>query len=240
MSCVCLLFCALVGDVMHSLQKKKKIHLLEDVLQLSKGGDAYHWICVKLMKCVVGFTIWQRRCFKELLSEFATDSDETFLVLTVENNYQRWMDEARYRTGTTLGRAKSDSDDDASSHDNDKENEVTSMPSEDCETNVWKDKLAPAKYTNSGASALNGKGSNRRCSGWSKEGYKRFNQLYAQIKEDRKRRANFELELKEQCQVEHNVDDDGNNSDSDDEEIIPANDWVGAMQPEAADVDKED
>ena len=46
------------------------------------------------MKCVVGCHVWSRRAFKEVLSEFITESDESFMLLTLENNYSRWVQEA--------------------------------------------------------------------------------------------------------------------------------------------------
>jgi hypothetical protein len=210
-----------IEDVMRALRKKEAVPLLEDILKLSLGGDAYQWVCVKLLKCVVGCSIWNRRYYKELLSEVATDSDESFVVLTIENNYQRWLDEARHHTGIIVGSAnpaaEADVDDDA-----------------------WKENLPPARYTNSGANTSNGRGSNRRCGGWSRAGYLRFNALHGLVKEDRKRRANFELELKEQFAAEHELDDDIDASDDDGEEIIPANDLTGVKQPVALAADDSD
>ena len=218
---------------MRRLRKKEKCHELEDILNLSAGGEAYVWICSTLMSCVVGYKVWNRRCFKELLSDFSTDSDESFLVLVVENNYQRWMEEARHTTGTVVVQTKEDNEDGEDNDDNDEE------PTEE-HNEHWKENLPPAKYTNSVGSSSSGKGSNRRCSGWSKEGFKRFNTLYALVKEDCKRRANFELDLKEQCQGQRNKTDKNDSAESDGEEIIPANDMAGAKQPPAFAFEEED
>jgi hypothetical protein len=191
-------------DALRHLKRQETIPELEEILQLSDGGEAYHWICSKMMKCVVGQKIWNKRYFKELLSAFSTVSDESFLVLTIENNYERWVDEANYLL-------------------------TDAMDGEEDEN--WKENLAPAKYTNAGISAKNGQGSNRRYSGWSPGGHLRFNAIYNMVKEDRKRRANFELALKVQFQGEQGEDDGDSNSEA--EEIIPANDMVGAKQPPA-------
>ena len=48
------------------------------------------------MKCVVGSNVWNQLYFKELLSDIATESDESFLLLTLENNYNRWIKEATF------------------------------------------------------------------------------------------------------------------------------------------------
>jgi hypothetical protein len=191
-------------DVVQNLKQQKDVPRIAEILQLSNGGEAYHWICSKMLKCVVGYATWNRRCYKELLSDFSTASDESFLVVTIENNYQRWLHEAKHR----YTNCEEDPDDDS-----------------------WRAKLAPAKFTNSGASSANGNGSNRRCGGWSKPGYLRFNAIYSLVQEDRKRRANFELELKEHFQNEKNMGDEDDDSDSNDEEIVPANDIIGAKQP---------
>jgi hypothetical protein len=187
------------------LKKKVPVPLLENVLKLSLGGNAYHWVCSKLMKAVVGSSIWNRRYYKEILSEFATVSDESFVVLTIENNYERWVDEAKHR----VKRIEEDYDE---------------------EDETWREGLAPAKFTNSGESSSNGRGTNRRCGGWSTAGYLRFNELHGLVKEDRKRRANFELKLKEQFGSEHAVDDRINESENGNE-IMPANDMAGVKQP---------
>jgi hypothetical protein len=192
-------------DVQRHLRRKEPVPKLEDIVKLSQGGDAYHWVCTKMLKAVVGNSVWNKRFYRELLSEFSTDSDESFVVLTLENNYQRWVDEAAYRTENP--------------NDDDKEDDET-----------WKENLAPAKYTNSGVSSSNGRATNKRCGGWSKAGYLRFNELHGLVKEDRKRRANFELALKDQFEAEHAMEEKDDDSDEG-EEIMPANDMTGVRQP---------
>jgi hypothetical protein len=73
--------------------KNKSFPRLESLLLLSRGGDAYKWMCSNYMKCVVGAKQWSHRYHRNLLSEVATESDESFLVLTMENNYDRWLAE---------------------------------------------------------------------------------------------------------------------------------------------------
>ena len=156
---------------------------------------AYQWVCLRLLKCVVGCTVFGRRYYRESLAEVATISDESFVVLTIENNYNRWVEEANWNgePGT-------------------------------------KGVFCDALYTNSGRSTKGGRGSSRRFQGWSRKGYLRFNELHQLVKEDRKRRANFELELKKQFQLEYGGSK-GNFSDSEEEdEIFPANDWNGMQQ----------
>jgi hypothetical protein len=197
---------------MKSLKKQEAVPSLDDILKLSLGGDAYYWVMTKMMKAVVGSSVWNKRYFKELVSEFATDSDESFLVVVIENNYKRWLEEAEHKVKHTIVDDNDDDDDEA-----------------------WREKLSKAKFTNSGSSSSTGNGSNKRCGGWSRVGYLRFNELHVLIKDDRKRRANFELALKKQFEAEH--ENDGNEIDSeDDNEIMPANDMMGVKQPTIATV----
>ena len=61
----------------------------------------------------------------------------------------------------------------------------------------------------------------------------RFNELHSKVKEDRKSRDNFELELKELLEQEY-IDDGKAHAlfvDDDDKEIVPANDMMGVKQP---------
>ena len=71
---------------------------LNSILLLSCYLETYFWVCSMMLKCVVGCTTWNRRCYKEELSQVATESDESFLILTLENNFDRWMYEAKYAT----------------------------------------------------------------------------------------------------------------------------------------------
>lgn len=141
-----------------------------------------------------------------MVSDFVSVSDETFLLLTIDNNYERWLEEAKYLVRNKGENNEIDGDDN------------------------WRENLVAAKYTNLGGAAQNGKGSNRRCGGWSKDGYLRFNHIYKLVVEDRKQRANFELSLKTEFEQEQEEEKEGGETD-DDEEIIPANDMAGVIQP---------
>lgn len=101
---------------------------LQELMALSNGGEHYKWMCLKLIPFVVGYKLWIKQCYKGTLSEFATCSDETFVLLTLENNYDRWKDEAEWIIAN-------------------KEKEVKDQT---------KKAFASSKYTNSGTKA-NGK-----------------------------------------------------------------------------------
>jgi hypothetical protein len=174
---------------------------LGEILKLS-GGGTYRWVLASMMRCVVGYSKWGKRCDREYLSEFVTESDEGFLVLTIENNYGRWVDEARWMV----------------EHNGNVELDET-----------VKSNFSNALYTNSGRSKINGRGSSKRYQGWSREGYLRFNELHKLVSKDRLTRANYELDLKKQFEKENSKTKNTAESD-DEEEIFPANDLEGVIR----------
>jgi hypothetical protein len=70
--------------------------MLEQILELSPSGEPYHWFCKHLLPCVVGAKLWHKKHNKELIGTIASCSDEAFALLTLENNYERWMAVARW------------------------------------------------------------------------------------------------------------------------------------------------
>jgi hypothetical protein len=91
------LFCLCVTGEVEALGKNEEAFpTMVDMLLLSKNAPIYKWVCAKLLKSVVGSNVWNRRHHKESLSDVATCSDESFLLLTIENNYERWLQEAEW------------------------------------------------------------------------------------------------------------------------------------------------
>lgn len=193
-----LLYCSNTSSTeeMTSMKKRNTIMpSLDDLLKLSKNCDTYQWLCSRLMKCVVGYMVWSRSYYKRPLAEIATCSDESFLLLTIENNYERWQDEWTWKE---VNKDKEDHEKTAKS-------------------------FALARYTNSGKSTKNGR--SKRFSGWSRDGYLRFNAIYGQVADDRKYRANFETTLQESfAQEQATAGFSSDKEDEDDDEIYPAND----------------
>jgi hypothetical protein len=147
------------------MQQKEAVFTIETLLGLSKGVAPYQWMCTTFIGCVVGSKAWNKKRFKERISKISTCSDEAFLLLTLENNYQRWLAEAAW-IRSNKNKAPQD-------------REPKNFP--------------VAKYTNSGKSKRDGR--SRRLHGWAREGYLRFNELYQLVAKDRSRRTRFEEEL---------------------------------------------
>ena len=190
------------------VRKKKKENMpsMKAILRMSEDEETYIWVCCKFIKCVVGADNWKSNCFRRPVSEFVTNSDESFLLLILENNYIRWMEEA-----LRAANRKKDIDE---------------------EEENGEDSLPEALYTNSGNSKTDGKGSSRRFQGWSMEGYKRFNRLHELVRSDRRRRSGFELRLKRILEEMTTRTGGGDDSDEEEEEeIFPANDWKNVRQP---------
>ena len=191
------------------IRKKKKEDMpsMKEILKLSKNGDIYNWVCCKFLKCVIGADNWKMNCFRKPLSDFVTNSDEGFMLLILENNYDRWMEEAR-RVAERKGREEEEEDGEE------------------------QDSLPEALYTNSGNSKVEGKGSSRRFQGWSRKGYVRFNRMHELVRYDRARRADFEAQLRKAME-EQNAKSSGNDDsdEEDEEELFPANDWKNVRKP---------
>jgi hypothetical protein len=170
---------------------------MSEIMELSENAKTYQWVCSTLLKCVVGNTLWNRRYYKESLSDIATCSDEAFLLLTLENNYMRWLDEWKWLKNN---------------RDVEKEERTPKQ-------------FRTALYTNSGHSQKNGR--SKRFSGWSRDGYLRFNEIYALVAADRTDRAIFEADLKATYVVAHSKDESTPAIEDDNDEIFPANDMLG-------------
>ena len=190
------------GAVMQRLRANNRFYDLDEFLKLSRSDTAYTWMCTTLMPCVVGCKKWNKRHLKEPLSGIATCSDEAFVLLTLDNNYHRWMAEADWQLQNCGTNAK--------------EHKNTKF-------------LPEAKYTNSGKSKRNGR--SKRWHGWSREGYLQFNALYDMVVADRKRRQQFELELLTMWQSLKRAPKDKPDSEDEEEEIFPANDLAGLKAP---------
>jgi hypothetical protein len=186
------------------IREEEEPYKLEQFLQLSPVGAPYQWLCQFLIPCVVGTKIWNKKKNKNVLSIIATCSDEAFVLLTLENNYERWMAEANWIV------------------ENDEIPEEDRAPKE----------YPGSKYTNSGKSKKNGR--SRRLQGWAREGYLRFNALHALVERDRRHRAEFEHELLAIRQKENanfNRDRIKETLTDAEEEIFPANDLGGLVYP---------
>ena len=166
---------------------------LDELLALSAGGLSYQWLCHKLLPFVVGSKNWNKRYLKEPLSDVATCSDETFVLLTLENNYQRWKDEAAWCLEN-------------------KDKDIAEQSSKE---------FAPSKYTNSGKSKPNGR--SRPFQGWAREGYLRFNALYQAVEKDRRMRAAFEADLMVAFRSKFDGNQGLSDSENEEDEIYPAN-----------------
>jgi hypothetical protein len=188
---------------MTRLEADDEIYTLESILELSRSGEPYQWFCKQLLPCVVGAKLWHKKHNKELISTIATCSDEAFALLTLENNYERWMAVARWN----VDNADLALEDKAPKH------------------------YPGSLYTNSGMSKKNGR--SRRLQGWAREGYLRFNVFYNQVSRDRRHRVHFENELLTVWQNNNKKTHLHGNvmvTEAEDE-IFPANDLVGLAKP---------
>jgi hypothetical protein len=101
------------------------------------------------------------------------------------------------------------------------------------EKRCYKSCEVAAQWTNAGVSKANGQ--SKRFFGWKPEGYRRFNELYINIKKDRETRATFEGKLQEQLQTSNTVKSSAVSSSatSAPDEIFPAHDLFAVTNPRA-------
>jgi hypothetical protein len=170
------------------------------MMQLSASGDKYSWLCTKLLPFVVGYKKWIKSYYKEPMSSIATCSDEAFMLLTLDNNYARWMEEALWIE-----------------HNKDKD-----------EKDRTPRRFVASKYTNSGKSQANGR--NKTFQGWAREGYLKFNELYQKVAEDRRTRAAFENKVLVMLRRDVQTQEEESDSEEEEDEIYPANDLLGVNQ----------
>jgi hypothetical protein len=204
-----LLTCVVVEEAIQDKRiAKEALPTLDELALLSKGGAAYQWVCEDLLPFVVGYKRWCKCYFKEPISNFATGTDEAFLMVTLENNYRRWVDEEEWNRTN-----------------------FDKLPEDQSEKD-W----APAKYTNSGRSKSGGQGKNRHYQGWAGEGYRRFNYWMERVVQDRLDRAVFEAELLAKIRKEAQCESDDENVEEEEEEEIHCVHELFVTEPRTAPV----
>jgi hypothetical protein len=128
---------------------------------------------------VIGLRRFEKDKCSQLYSRYATVSDEAFAVLTLENNWDRWMSmavakhwkDSAVRTKYTVTRDKPESGNGGSKKKR-KKNDKTPHPAttESEEPEAQEPEAAPQA---------------RRYRGWSAHGINRYNQLFDQIEKER-------------------------------------------------------
>ena len=90
--------------------KKKEKELPESMEMISDSmrktnGVLYFEVCRDFLPCVVGKIAWKNKLFeKNSLQEIATSSDEAFMLLVLENNWDEWITDDS--GGTVSGSAR--------------------------------------------------------------------------------------------------------------------------------------
>ena len=124
--------------------------------------DGLHFFAEVCMKNVVKKRDWRLNHRKEVFRKFVTVADEALGMLVLENNVERWFELAnRDSTGLKEGRDNVKGDDDNSGSTE----ETRSITA----------------YTNGGAK---GDGTKQ---GWSRDGIKRYNEMYRKVKSIREK-----------------------------------------------------
>lgn len=71
---------------------------MAELLLLSKENSYYMWCLSVFLKHGAGGKTWNKLHLRQPISKFVTSSTEAIVLLILENNYDRWMDEAENPT----------------------------------------------------------------------------------------------------------------------------------------------
>ena len=160
------------------------VHSLDDFLELRKNEEAFETFVVNFLKPAYSAKWKAKRLEKTIkkISDIATISDEAFVMLTLENNWDRWIDinnKAKNEyTPTTRGKATA------------------------FDTNVM------PKYTHINrkrTDEASGKDAPVVWRGWNNEGILRFNDLCKQIKENRKQHPEMDKKVLAEIDPQDNL-----------------------------------
>lgn len=66
---------------------------MHEILQLSMDKDVYIWFLSVFLKHGVGARNWNQLHLRKTISKYCTPSTEAIVLLIIENNYNRWIDE---------------------------------------------------------------------------------------------------------------------------------------------------
>ena len=150
------------------------VHSLDDFLELRKNEKAFETFVVNFLKPAYSAKWKAKRREKTIkkISDIATISDEAFVMLTLENNWDRWIDinnkAKNDYSPTTRGKA--------TKFDSDVMPKCTFINKKRTENADGDD--APANWR-----------------GWNNDGILRFNQLCSQVKEDRKNNSDIDKNI---------------------------------------------
>ena len=149
-----------------------------DELREKVDTDGLQFFAEVCLKNVVKKRDWRLNHRKEIFSKFVTVADEALALLVLENNVELWFEVAN---GNCLQLSKK------KGHSNEKEKRGEEN------TQATDETTSVAVYTGKGANCDGTK------KGWSKEGIKRYNELYRKVKEIRGKSeyAKVEEEVKE-------------------------------------------
>lgn len=168
----------------------------ESLQERFENFNMYEDFVLYYVSAVVGLRHFEKQKLRSNYSEYATVSDEAFAVLTIENNWNRWMSMAKtnhwkdspVRTKWTVTR------DTPVVSDSGKLKKQKLPPNEErIDTDLPEGPQA------------------RRYRGWSAQGINRYNQLFDQIKKERNSKRGKRFEVKLRASMEHRAANEKNN-----------------------------
>lgn len=71
-------------------QEGEPICEIEEFMELRKNKKAFEQFCENILPCVVGKKYWDKRVDSVCMSRVATDTDEAWALLVMENSWEAW------------------------------------------------------------------------------------------------------------------------------------------------------
>jgi len=141
---------------------------IEQFCEGRKNKKAYNLFYTKFIPAVVGPELFRQRLKDATTVDLCTASDEAFTLLLLENSYARWVNIYELEGG------------------------IPSQRRGDTKRTFTSD--IEAKYTRGGIKLSSDQVSQKQ-KGWTQDGIKRFNALFASVMKDRLRRPTFDAKF---------------------------------------------
>ena len=72
------------------MQEKEMKYTFSDFISLRKHKDAWFFFCDHFLSCVMGKAAYNRLIITKPVSKWVTESDVAFVLLCMENNWEKW------------------------------------------------------------------------------------------------------------------------------------------------------
>jgi len=152
---------------------------LADLQEMRGNESMFRLVCDNFMPCVTGKPVWKNNSGKRLVSTVATIADEAFCLVALEHGCDHWKDRCEWMKAT--GKEEKECDEACKAQKKAKAVGGNTADTHDCKENKCTSKAGKGRGPNEDG-------------GWSKDGKKRFNELFRMVKAKREENGQSALE----------------------------------------------